>query len=183
MQSVFISGSITIKALPRKFAERLDKLIDGDLRVLVGDANGADRAMQQYLAESGADNVRVYSSGEETRNNLGDWPVERIHTTAKPGTRQFFTAKDVAMAFTADFGLMLWDGKSSGTLSNVAELTKRGKKSVVFVRPFNVFAVVDSPETFHDLLQVMTPDDRREIEGKINLPTSTQPSEQTELPL
>lgn len=94
MQSVFISGSITIKVLPRKFADRLDRLVDGNLRVLVGDANGADRAMQQHLVDTGADNVCVYSSGEDTRNNLGDWPVERIHTTARPGTRQFFTAKE-----------------------------------------------------------------------------------------
>lgn len=87
------------------------------------------------------------------------------------------------MAYIADFGLMLWDGKSSGTLSNVAELTRRGKKSVVFVKPYDAFAVVDSPETFRDLLEVMTPEDRREAEGKINLLTIVRPPEQIKLPL
>ncbi|MQW28393.1 hypothetical protein [Sinorhizobium meliloti] len=37
------------------------------------------------------------------------------------------------MAENAEIGFMLWDSKSTGTLSNIIELTRRGKKTVVFV--------------------------------------------------
>jgi len=43
------------------------------------------------------------------------------------------------MADVADYGLMIWDAKSTGTLSNVIELLKRKKKAVVFVNKEKTF--------------------------------------------
>jgi hypothetical protein len=169
MQSVFVAGSITIKKLPDKFVERFDNLISAELNIMVGDANGADSAMQQILLDRGSQSVTVFCSGDQPRNNLGHWPVRSIRTPAKPGTRQFFSAKDLAMAATADFGLMLWDSKSTGTLSNVIELTKRRKKSVVYVHRHHAFSIVHDVESLQHLVDLMSDDALSTAETKIGL--------------
>jgi hypothetical protein len=40
-------------------------------------------------------------------------------------------AKDLHMAREADYGFMIWDGQSSGTLSNILELLEMGNKVLV----------------------------------------------------
>lgn len=39
------------------------------------------------------------------------------------------------MAEEADYGFMLWDGLSKGTLNNILNLLERGKKVVVYHSP------------------------------------------------
>jgi len=41
------------------------------------------------------------------------------------------------MARTADFGLILWDGKSKGSGSNLKELTGQDKKTLVYLSPLH----------------------------------------------
>ncbi|MBK1792918.1 hypothetical protein JHL21_00225 [Devosia sp. WQ 349] len=169
MQSVFIAGSIKIRKMPIAFSQRLETLINSDLHVLVGDANGADKAMQAFLYEKGCENVTVYCSGTAPRNNLGGWQIHNVHTSALPGSRQFFVAKDLAMATKADFGLMLWDAKSTGTLGNVLELVKRGKKSVVYVTTERSFAIVRDGASLRTLVGVMDNDARSQADLKIRI--------------
>ena len=45
--------------------------------------------------------------------------------------REFYTLKDMKMADDADYGLMIWDGKSKGTLKNIEEMKKNNKKFFV----------------------------------------------------
>ena len=47
MTTVFIAGSIAIKRLHDKMRQRIDKAVTGGLSVVVGDADGADTAIQQ----------------------------------------------------------------------------------------------------------------------------------------
>ncbi len=54
MTTVFIAGSIKIKHLDRKFKERIDKIIASGIDLVVGDADGADTAIQTYLFEDEA---------------------------------------------------------------------------------------------------------------------------------
>ena len=49
MKAVFIGGSRRISRLNAEVRSRLDRIVDQKLPVLVGDANGADRSVQQYL--------------------------------------------------------------------------------------------------------------------------------------
>jgi len=51
----------------------------------------------------------------------------------------FVTAKDAAMAEEADYGLLLWDGESVGTLVNVARLVSGGNSVVLYVAPNRSF--------------------------------------------
>ncbi|MGH6893664.1 MAG: hypothetical protein ACREEP_15555, partial [Dongiaceae bacterium] len=49
-----------------------------------------------------------------------------------PGV-QFYSAKDRAMAEEATVGLMIWDGRSVGTLLNAFRLLGMGKKVVIYL--------------------------------------------------
>ena len=59
MTTVFIAGSIKIKHLDRKFKERIDKIIASGIDLVVGDADGADTAIQTTLFEQGSSNTTV----------------------------------------------------------------------------------------------------------------------------
>lgn len=131
MSIVFIGGSRHISRLPAEIKARLDKIIVSAHDVVVGDANGADKAIQKYLHESAYENVTVFSAGEP-RNNLGLWPTRKISPPRNVKGFEFFATKDREMAREAEFGLMIWDGKSPGTILNILRLVNAGKIAVLF---------------------------------------------------
>jgi hypothetical protein len=169
MTTVFVAGSLSIKRLHPLFLERLDKIVGSAFQVIVGDADGADAAIQQALLDRGASAVTVYCSGWMPRNNVGGWPVHRVETDADPGSRAFFTAKDVEMAKVADYGLMMWDAKSTGTLSNVIELLKRGRTTRVFVNKEKQFLTVSDAAALSALVCFMSEGALSKAEQKIGL--------------
>jgi len=169
MQTVFIAGSIKIKRLHPLFVDRIANIVREGLPIVVGDANGADASIQAELAAQSASDVTVFCTGDAPRNNLGNWPVHRARSAAQPGTRAYFTAKDIEMADRAEFGLMLWDAASTGTLSNVFELFSQGKKSVVFVNREAKFQNVKQGEDIVDLVSFMSDGARRAADKKIRL--------------
>ena len=73
------------------------------------------------------------------------------------------------MAEQADIGLMIWDAKSTGTLSNVIELLNRRKKSAVFVNKLKEFKVVGSVDELEELTRLMSEQARKKAEEKIRL--------------
>ena len=170
MTKVFIAGSITIKHLDPKVKDRIDKIISADdLSIVVGDADGADSSIQWHLFSAGMQRVTVFCSGNTPRNNVGDWPVHIVTTHYAEGSRAFFTAKDLLMAEIADVGLMIWDTKSTGTLSNVLELLARKKKSVVFVNKEKAFKNVGTVEQFEELVSCMSEHAKQKADEKIRL--------------
>ncbi len=146
MSKVFIGGSRSIAKLPSSVAARIDRIIEGDLTVLIGDADGADRCVQRYLSEKRYRRVLVFHTGTRCRNNLGGW--QPMPVPASPGLRgvEFYSVKDAAMAEEADYGLMLWDGKSRGTLNNIRNLAHRSKPVVVFFSPDQSFHTISYTE-------------------------------------
>ena len=122
------------------------------LTILIGDANGADKAVQSYFAAHAYSNVQIYCSEGDCRNNLGPWPVKSVTPPHRRRDFAFFTAKDAAMAEDADIGLMLWDGESAGTVVNVARLIAAGKPVVVYVAPEKRFQTLKTPAGFETLL-------------------------------
>lgn len=132
MTTVFIGGSRHVSRLPADARKRLDTMIDKDLRVIVGDANGADKAVQKHFLDARYDNVTVFCSGSSCRNNLKPWDEQRIAVAKGVKGFDFYAAKDREMATEADYGFMIWDGKSPGTVLNVLRLIRRGKMAVLF---------------------------------------------------
>jgi hypothetical protein len=181
--TVFVAGSMNIKRLDREFVDRLAKIVTSDFDVVVGDADGADKSIQQALLDLKANRVIVYCSGTRPRNNVGDWTVHNVFPDAAEGTRAYFTAKDIEMAKVADYGLMMWDAKSTGTLSNVIELLRRGKKSIVFVNKQKEFITVSTPKGLNDLVDMMSEGARAKADSRIALTSTLASLTRQQLPL
>jgi hypothetical protein len=132
MSTIFIGGSRDIHSLPDEIKSRLDTIMEQAHRVVLGDANGVDKAVQKYLADNCYPNVTLFCSGAEPLNNIGKWIVRTVGTGGTIKDYKFYAAKDRDMAREADFGLMIWDGMSPGTLLNLVRLSQAGKITVLY---------------------------------------------------
>lgn len=145
---VFVAGSRQISRLPTEVKARLDTMIEKHFQILVGDANGADKAVQRYLADKSYPNVLVHSMKDHCRNNIGHWPTREVAAPRGAKGFDYYSLKDRAMAEAAEYGLMLWDGKSKGTVINVVNLSRDHKPVVVYVVPTRQFRTVKSLDDF-----------------------------------
>lgn len=152
MTTVFIGGSRNVKNLDVQVRQRLDQIIAKDLSVLVGDANGADKAVQHYLFDRGYDRVEVFCVEGVCRNNVGGWKTRDIPPPPKGTRRDYYTAKDAEMTREGSIGLMLWDGSSRGTLANIFRLIDQQKKVVVYVAPEKKFVTMRSERDLQGFL-------------------------------
>ena len=151
MTSVFIGGSRRLGRMNGELSRRLDNIVRNRLRVLVGDANGFDRAAQVYLAEKQYGLVVVYCTAGKCRNNVGGWTVHAVDFHGRDRGREFYTAKDDAMLRDAEYGFFAWDGKSQGTLRNIRKMADQGKPSAVYVSTIKRFATIRSLDDAADL--------------------------------
>jgi hypothetical protein len=152
MTCVFVAGSRAVSKLNSQVTERLENIIKQNFTVLVGDANGVDKAVQRFLSERGYQEVVVYCM-EHCRNNIGQWPT-RPHT-AEAGSRRdrhYYGVKDLAMAKDATCGFMLWDGESKGTLTNVVNLLNARKKVLLYLSQKKLFFQLRVFEDLHKAL-------------------------------
>lgn len=175
MTTVFIGGSRAISRLNNIIREKLDGLINRQCLIFVGDANGADKAVQQHLASRGYRHVLVYCM-DHCRNNLGNWPAKHVATSAACTRFGYYAAKDLAMAQDAKCGMMLWDGKSKGTLNNIQQMIGAGKKALVYLAPEKTFHKLSTEQELHDLLQRCDQSAIRQAQQQIRtkLPTAGQ---------
>ena len=151
MTKVFIGGSRKVSRLSAAVRERLGRIIGKRLPVVIGDASGADKAVQAYLLQEGYDAVEVFCSDETPRNNLGAWPTRVVQPRHTQRDFDYYATKDRQMAREATVGLMLWDGESRGTLLNVLRLVSQGKTAVVYLAPEKAFVDVRSASEFEKL--------------------------------
>ena len=179
---VFVGGSKALKALPKAIADKIIELMEQDAEIVVGDCRGADALVQQFLADSHYRHVEVYATEGKVRHNLGDWkavgvsPTEISVTSAtsgpcyvapvewwvsskrsKRGGYNYYLAKDVAMALSADCGLMAWNGRSKGTLVNLLMLVAQGKRADVVLPESNEVARAESFDDVRALLPARNP--------------------------
>lgn len=169
MKQVFISGSIQIKQIDNKVRSRIDNILDQGYGIIVGDANGVDYAVQEYLKQKDAESVVVYCSGDQPRNNVGRWETRRVLTDNKQGTVAYYTAKDIKMADDCDYGLMVWNAESTGTLSNVIRLLNRNKNSLVYMNNTQEFLTISNASNVYSLLKYMAPASFEKAEAKLNI--------------
>jgi hypothetical protein len=128
---VFISGSISKKTLSKNAIAYLEEIVERNRTILIGDAYGVDKFVQQYLHERNYQNVVVYFSGEELRNNIGNWQTKQIPNIENLTGRSRYQLKDKAMADDCDCGMMFWDGISKGTKANIEYMEQLGKYYLV----------------------------------------------------
>lgn len=132
---------------------RLDTMIEKGFHILVGDANGADKAVQRYFADKAYPHVLVHCMRDHCRNNIGNWPTRQVVAPLGAKGFDYYSLKDHEMAEAAEYGLMLWDGKSKGTINNVLNLSRGNKLVVVYVAALKSFQTVRSAEDFKVLLR------------------------------
>jgi hypothetical protein len=142
-----------------ELANRLNNIIRKQMLVLVGDANGFDRAAQAYLAEHAYRSVVVYCTAGEFRNNVGHWSIHPVEYQGRDRGLAFYTAKDDAMLRDADYGFFAWDGKSKGTLRNIRKMAEQGKPSAVYVSPTKKVVTIRNTDDATNLSLGMKPDE------------------------
>ena len=177
MKTVFLSGSRNTNQLDELVRSRIKEWLHQRTNFIVGDANGADKVMQGYLADENYRNVIVFCSGSVCRNNVGDWDVQEVSVDPNLKGRAFYTQKDKEMASIADSGFVLWDGKSIGSINNAHELLKNGKNIVVYLSPKQKFIDVTNRRGLEELILMTNQSDARTIFEKLKIkPSVDEPS-------
>ncbi len=142
MTKIFIGGSRRVSRLNSDVRRRIDRMIEQGFPLLVGDANGVDKAVQKYLLSRGYNRVEVFCTEGICRNNLGKWEIRPVPAPRGIRSFRYYAVKDRRMAEEASIGFMIWDGKSFGTLTNVFRLVHQRKKVVVYTVPFKRFSTL-----------------------------------------
>jgi hypothetical protein len=151
MKRVFLGGSRRVSRLNAAIRAKLDEIVQRQMRIIIGDANGADRAMQRQLADWSYSNVEVFYVGRGPRNNVGGWRTRQVVTPPNLKGFDFYAAKDQEMAREAECGLMLWDGESRGTLANAENLLRVGKPVALYVSAAHRFIALHTAEDLTSL--------------------------------
>ncbi len=69
----------------------------------------------------------------------------------------------------AEYGFMLWDGKSKGTINNVVNLSRDHKPVVVYVAPTKQFRTIKTADDLRDLLAQGDSDSVERIVSELHL--------------
>ena len=143
---VFVSGSSKTqdkesgyyrRKLPKAVRAELDaKMKNGDT-ILVGDAPGIDRQVQDYLKKKRYKNVEVFSPGYKgPRYNADEkyWLNRKVDVPwAEEGSPEWLAGKDKVMAEVADEGIaVILDDGVTATRKNVGRLALEGKDVSVY---------------------------------------------------
>jgi hypothetical protein len=133
-KKVFISGSISEKKLDQRVIDNLDTIISKEYEILIGDAPGIDTLVQNYLKIKKYNNVTVFSITPFARYLASEYFHSRYipvnNEIKKERERQ--RCKDIAMSNESDFSLVIWDGKSKGSYSNILRALELNKYVKVF---------------------------------------------------
>lgn len=166
MTTVFIGGSRAVSKLNAVIREKLDDFIMRNCHILVGDANGADKAVQQHFAIRGYKNVTVFCM-EACRNNSGGWPARNVEANTDKRDFSYYAMKDIVMSREAKYGMMLWDGKSKGTLHNIRNMVAAGKATLVYFAPTKDLYKISNEQELENLLKRCNKEHLRRAESRI----------------
>lgn len=140
---VFVSGSSKTqnkespyyrKKLPKQVRKELKKKIRNRDKIIVGDAPGIDRQVQNYLNKKHYKNVEVYGPGKSVRYSANKkWKTNPIDSSFEIGSKEWLAKKDVVMTTRATEGIaVVLDEGSRATRNNVDRLISQNKDVKVF---------------------------------------------------
>lgn len=115
---VVISGSQSLKQLPKEAIATIQRIIQLNAIILIGDCYGTDFLVQTYLQQAGYHQVKVFHIGKSPRNNAGFVTVK---------IKGSYSERDRIMCSEADFGLAIIQNNSPGTLKNIQRMPHRVK--------------------------------------------------------
>lgn len=138
-RTVFISGSSKTqdkesdyyrKNLPRPVRDRIDQKIRNGDKIVVGDAPGIDRQVQDYLKSRKYKNVEIYGPGKEVRYAADKkWKTNPIDDPDhEPMSPEWLAKKDKVMSDVADEGIaVILDEGAKATRKNIERLQGQEK--------------------------------------------------------
>lgn len=142
-RTVFVSGSSKTqfkdsgyyrRNLPRPIRKELKRHIKERDSIVVGDAPGIDRQVQDYLKKKHYENVTVYGPGKAVRYSADKrWETKPIDSKYPEGSKQWLAKKDKAMTKASTEGLaIVLDEGSRATRKNVERLIKQNKDVKIY---------------------------------------------------
>lgn len=150
---IFIGGSANIRNLDEEVKEKLLSIYQKGFSVLVGDCYGVDTSVQKFYSDLKYNNVTIFASNGKARNNIGNWNICNVPVPSYIKGFDFYKQKDIAMAKNADYGFMIWDGRSKGTLNNIFNLVSQHKTVLVYIQPSKQMVVVKTLSDLNDLTE------------------------------
>ena len=143
--TVFISGSSKTqfedsgyyrKNLSDKVRQQIDNEISKHSHIIVGDAPGIDRQVQDYLKKSNYDNVEIFGPGNKDVRYKADkkWKSTTVdNPDAEPNSKEWLASKDRVMDGIADRGIaVVLDEGAKATRNNVSRLMAANKDVYVY---------------------------------------------------
>lgn len=143
-RSVFISGSSKTQdpssayyrpELNKDITQLLDRYMNEKVQILVGDAPGIDRQVQNYFNDKGYNNVVVYGPGKKVRYSANEkWETRPIDAPEyEEYSKEWLAKKDIAMEKAATEGLaIILDEGAKATRKNVERLIADNKNVSVY---------------------------------------------------
>jgi hypothetical protein len=165
--TIVLGGSRHIFLLPQEIEDHVSKEITANEKFYVGDAPGADTAFQNFLRKRSYQQVKIFSSAGYIRNNLGNWDSELVDTGLKSKSNSTHAFKDRHMCSEADSGIMIWDGRSAGTLGNVIDLVNQGKSCYMWAVQDSELIQFDNPASL-DNWMLNYPEVRDEAQRRLS---------------
>lgn len=141
---MFVSGSSKTqdkqsayyrRKLPKFARQILKSCIKKGDTVIVGDAPGIDRQVQEYLKKKHYDNVEVYGPGKQVRYSANKrWKTNPVDAPEyAEGSKEWLAKKDIAMTERATKGLaIILDEGSKATRKNVERLIEQNKEVRIY---------------------------------------------------
>lgn len=149
--NIFIAGTQSVQNLDSAVKQRMMTIYQKGYNVLVGDCYGVDASVQKFYSELSYNNVVVYASNGKARNNIGNWNIRNITVPSYIRGFDYYKQKDIIMANEADYGFMIWDGKSRGTFNNIVNLVNQNKKVVIYLTTQKRMFVIKSIDDLYNI--------------------------------
>lgn len=154
---IFIAGARSVQKLDASVQQRMMTICQKGYDVLVGDCYGVDASVQKFYYNLGYGNVTVFASNGKARNNIGGWTIRNVVVPSYIRGFDFYKQKDIAMANEADYGFMIWDGESRGTLNNTINLLKQHKNVLMYLTTVDRMVVIKTLEDLNKVISVCAP--------------------------
>ena len=154
---IFIAGARSVEKLDPVVLQRMMSIYQKGYDVLVGDCYGVDTSVQKFYSDLRYNNVVIYASNGKARNNIGNWNIHSVSVPSYMRGFDFYKQKDIAMAKEADYGFMIWDGESRGTLNNIINLVSQNKRVLVYYTPEKRMIVINNSDDLDALIQQCRP--------------------------
>lgn len=142
--TVFVSGSSKTqdknsgyyrRVLNKDIRKELKKFMKNNDRIVVGDAPGIDRQVQDYLNKKRYKNVEIYGPGTQVRYAANKkWKTNPIDAPEyEKDSKEWLAKKDIMMTKVSDVGLaIILDEGAKATRKNVERLIEQNKDVEVY---------------------------------------------------